>query len=76
MYFPDDADAEEAAAIVAALSVYLSEQVDESEETSIWEGRTVAVRRARDSNRRQVCSAVEPPSAWKAAGRAHRMTEL
>ena len=73
-FVPDDADEEEAAAIVAAVSAYLAEEdAEASEET--WEGkrwtfagRTDAVvgqsLRPRDGT---------PTDAWTAAGRADRL---
>ena len=75
MSLPDDADADEAAAIVAALSAYLQEQESASEDVPSWEGkRWQFAGRVNAIQRREVRVPTEAPTdAWTASGRTDRM---
>jgi hypothetical protein len=75
MSIPDDADEDEAAAIVAALSTYLQEQESESEAVPSWDGnRWQFAGRVNELQRREVRVPTEAPTdAWTASGRTDRM---
>ncbi|WP_255195501.1 acc operon protein [Halorarius litoreus] len=74
MLVPDDADEEEAAAIVAALTTYLNE-ADEEDEVPSWEGaRWQFAGRVSALQRREVrVPSSAPRDAWTASGRTDRM---
>jgi hypothetical protein len=75
MLVPDDADEDEAAAIVAALSTYLREQAAESEDAPTWAGkRWQFAGRVTALQQRDVRVPTEAPTdAWTASGRTDRM---
>lgn len=74
MLVPEDADEDEAAAIVAALSTYLREQ-DTDEEAPSWEGKrwAFAGRIAALQGRTVRVPTDAPTDAWAASGRTGRM---
>ncbi|WP_254544553.1 acc operon protein [Halomarina pelagica] len=75
---PEDADSDEAAAIVAALNAHLSRQAAllaaNGEEGETWDGRRWAFAGRVEATRRRTRRVPEfaPTDPWTAAGRAER----
>jgi hypothetical protein len=75
-YVPADADEEEAAAIVAAVSAHLAREGDEADaEEPTWDGRRWAFAARSEAVLGRALRATEgtPTDAWTAAGRADRL---
>ncbi|MFC7175639.1 acc operon protein [Halosegnis marinus] len=74
-YVPDDADSEEAAAIVAAVSAHLDAEGEDEETPETWDGKRWAFAGRTEAVLGRTVRPTDgtPTDAWTAAGRADRL---